>query len=339
MDYKTLIRKIKKGDLDKVYFLYGDEIYIIDKLIEALLEQVVDPQTREFNFDVFYADEIAGDVIVNIASSFPMMSERRLIIIKSIQKLSVSARELLLKYVDSPLSSTCLVLTAGRVDKRKKFYSKLLKKSISADCKPLYEDQAIIWIKKQFRKSDVSISDEAIRMIVQYVGTSMRNLENEINKVLTFTYSKKIIGKEEISNLVGFYRNFKIWDLLDAVGGKDLNSSLKILYRMLEDGLSPPWLISQLSTRIFLLKKIRLMLNKGMKKNELMKSLRLKFFHVNLYLEQVKNFSLEKLDNSLNILIAADHSLKTGYMKPEMILTFAIYDLIINEKNKIFFID
>ena len=85
---------------------------------------------RDFNFDMIYGDQSDGSQIISFANSLPMMAERRVVIVKSVQKLSVKSKDVLLSYVNDPLLSTCLVLTAQQIDKRQSFYSKLIKKAV-----------------------------------------------------------------------------------------------------------------------------------------------------------------------------------------------------------------
>lgn len=327
MEIKTVKNKIKDNRFDPVYFFFGDEDYLIDKLIELIRKKVIDPQTKDFNYDFYYGDEINGQKIVNFAASLPMIADYRLVIIKSIQKLSTSDKKILQKYLNSPVNSTILVLTADRVDRRKNFYSNLVKKSTWVECKNIYENTAITWIIKCFKKQGIEISRSAASMIVQQVGTSMRSLNNEIEKIITFVGGKKAVDEKVILQVVGFYKCFNLWDITDAVGKKDYNLAYKILVSFLEEGVSPPLLLMELTKRIFLLMKLKLMIKKGMNNHKIKRVMGIKNFFINLYMDQAQYFSLPELKNVLQILQTADLYLKTGYMKPEMVLTLVVHDL------------
>ncbi len=327
MDLKTVKYNIKDNKIDPVYFFFGDEDYLIDNLIKLIKEKVVDPQTKDFNYDYLYGDEVNGNDIINLITSLPMMTDRRLVIIKSIQKLSVSDKKILAQYLDSPVDSTVLVLTANRVDRRNKFYSKAVKKSIWVECKPVYEDTAVSWIMKRFRQQEIDISKSAASIIVQLVGTSLRSLNNEINKIMTYIEEEKSVDEKVVYQVVGFYKEFNIWNLTDAVGDKDYVSAYKILNYFLEEGVSAAFLLIELTKRIILLMKIRIMLEKGMNKYSINKVMHLKNFFLNLYIQQAEKFSLSELRLCLQALQHADQSLKTGYIKPKMVLTLIIHDL------------
>jgi len=337
MEFKTIKYNIKDNKIDPVYFFYGDEDYLIDNLIKSIKEKVVDEKTKDFNYDFLYADEVDGNDILNLITSLPMMTDYRLVIIKSVQKLSISDKRILEKYLDSPVLSTVLVLTANRVDRRKKFYSKLVKKSTWVECKSIYEDTAVSWIIKRFRKQNIKIPKSAAAIIVQLVGTSLRSLDNEIKKIITYTEEKELVDEETVYQIVGFYRDFNVWNLNDAVGDKDYISAYKILHYFMEEGVSPAFLLMELTGRVILLMKIRIMLDKGMNKYSINKVMHMKNFFLNLYIKQAKNFSLSELKLSLQALQFADQSLKTGYIKPKMVLTLIIHDLTRIGSGEIFY--
>ncbi|MFO7892001.1 MAG: DNA polymerase III subunit delta [bacterium] len=327
MDFKTVKNKIKSSTFDPIYFFFGDEDYLIDKLIDLIRKKVVDLQTKDFNYDFLYSDDVSGQDIINLTSSLPMMADYRLVIIKSIQKLSTSDKKILEKYIDNPVNSTILVLTANRIDRRKRIYKNLVKKSIWVECKPIYENIAVGWIIKRFKKQGIKISRPAALFMVQLVGVSLRSLDNEIEKIITYTEAKKSIDEKVVSQVVGFYKNYNLWNFTDAVGNKDKDLANKILVSFLEEGVSPPFLLRELTKRVVLLMKIKLMIAKGMNKHLIKKVMGLKNFFLNLYMDQAEKFSQSELRNSLQALQMADLHLKSGFMKPEMVLSLIVYDL------------
>jgi DNA polymerase-3 subunit delta len=332
LEYKEVIRNIQSGTIFPVYFFFGDEDFIKDRLINEIMESVVDPQARDFNCDRFSADQIDGETLVSLALSYPMMSDKRLVIVKNIQKYSVSDKNRILSYIQAPLESTCLIMTGGKIDRRQKFYADFTKKCQWVECKPLYENQAIDWLKRLFSSKGVNISDEAAVLLVNQVGISMWALYNEAEKLLTFAWEKKELGLEEVSSAVGFYRKYNAWNLTDAVMRRDKKTAYEILKRILDEGQSPIGLIIDLTRRFILLLKIRTLLDRGVTQHEVSRSLHFKPFFTRLYMNQVKLFTLEELKIGLHILLKADHSIKTGALPPEMSMILLVHDLI--QKNK-----
>lgn len=257
MEYAELIREIQSGRIRPVVFLFGDETYWMDMAIRLLREKTVSPETRDFNEDILYAEETDGEAVIQAASSFPLMAERRLVVVKSIQKFNAEDRKRLLLYAQAPLQSTCLVCTANDVDRRQSFWSEFTRITASAECKILYENQAAAWVEKAVGSRGGRITSEAALALVQQAGVSLWNLSHEVEKLLTFAHGKKQLDLEDVEAVAGFSRKYANWDFTDAVGGKQLARALDILRKLLEEKSSAVGLIMDLHRRVLLLLRMR----------------------------------------------------------------------------------
>ncbi len=328
LDYRELKKEIESGELAPIYFLFGEEIFFIDELVKQIIERATELTTKDFNCNLFEGDQNDGETVVGIASSFPMMADRRVVVLKSVQKLSVSDKKRILSYVESPCESTCFVCTANRIDRRSSFYAALTQHSHWFESKKLYENQAVAWIKRRLQEKGAAISHEGATLMVQQVGTSLWSLFHETEKILTFTQGKKDINFEDVAAVVGFSRKFNIWELTDAVGRKDLHYALIVLKQLIEEGQSPAGIIMDLSRRLFLFLRMRTLLDKGMSFDVLSKTLNLNSFFSKQYKDQIGHFTADELTSAVDILLQSDHDIKTGYLNHDVVMTLMIHDLI-----------
>ena len=93
MDYQELTREVEGGKLAPVYFLYGEEVFFIEAMVKKIVKKGTDPTTKDFNYDILQGEQVDGAAVVGLASSFPMMADRRIVILKSVQKLSTSDKK------------------------------------------------------------------------------------------------------------------------------------------------------------------------------------------------------------------------------------------------------
>jgi len=177
----ALLSAIKKKDFAPVYFLYGEEDFLIDEVVDAIVAGTVDTTTKGFNLDVVHGNEVDAKEIVSLASSFPMMGERRVVIVKDFER--VANKELVEPYLDRPSPSTSLVLIASEPDLRKKPYPLLKKKSAGGEFKRLYENEIPVWIERRVKTLKRSITSEAAALLQAYVGNSLREVSNQIDKL------------------------------------------------------------------------------------------------------------------------------------------------------------
>lgn len=338
MDYQSIANEIRAGRLAPVYFFYGDESYPIDRLARLLVDTCVDEATRDFNYDLLTAEETDGKTIADRAAAFPMMAERRFVFVKQIQKLAASDRKALLQYVTHPSEATCLVLTAGGIETRQKFYQELIQNSHWIESKPLYENQAVAWVVRQFQEQQRKITQDAALFLVEQVGTSLWALHHEIEKVLTFAPDAKSLTREEISAVAGISRQYNVWELTDAVGRKDIHSAIRILNHLLETRQSPSGMIIDLTRRITQLLQIRVHLDRGLNEEAIIRTLGMRPYFGKLFSAQARHYSQGELGAALKTLMFADHAIKTGRLDHRMTLTLVLFDVICGGVGKRFFI-
>jgi len=336
-DYHSIHRTIQAGEIASVYFFYGDEPYPIDHLIQCLIHRVLDPATRDFNYDSFcgYGTDIEG--LIAIACSFPMMAERRLVILKDVQQLSPSDRNRLIQYVQSPMETTCLILVSNKADRRQKFWGSLTNDSVWMESKSLYENQTVEWIQNHLQRSQITIEQEAAKLLVQHVGSSLWNLYHELDKLSTYAWGKQKLDRNDVLKVVGMSREYNTWEFTDAVARRDTSEALKILSHLMDAKQSPVGLIMDLTRRMLILIRLQLCHQQAIPQNETAKYLGLRPYFLRLFSQQARKFTLKETRQALEILYRADESIKTGLLDPVMAMTLVVYDL--TQKKHRFFND
>jgi DNA polymerase III subunit delta len=337
LDAPTLIRDVRAGKIPPVCFLFGEETYWIDAAVRAFREALVNAETRDFNYDLLQAEETDGESVLRIAASFPLMAERRLVVVKSIQKFSPNDKKRILGYVQAPLSSTCLVLTSAEADRRQSFYAELTALAAAVECKPLYENQAVEWVEKAVRLRNRRIQPEAAALLVQQTGTGLWTLSHEIEKLITFAGEKTDLELSDVEAVTGFSRRFNTWDFADAVAGRDLDRALAVLRKLLQERSSGPALIMDLHRRVLLLTRVRALLPERGGAGAVASALKLKPYFAELYARQARQFTLPELRAANRTLLEADVHIKTGRLDAEPALVLAVYDLVRGRPGRRYF--
>src|SRR5665213_1039543 len=92
IDPRQFSTEIDKGKFLPLYFFFGEETFIIDEALEKLRGKVLSDGLSDFNLNIFYAGDSSVDGICDAVETFPMMAQRRLVIVK--QAEDFSAKEL-----------------------------------------------------------------------------------------------------------------------------------------------------------------------------------------------------------------------------------------------------
>ncbi|HEX4349042.1 MAG TPA: DNA polymerase III subunit delta [Verrucomicrobiae bacterium] len=128
-----------------------------------------------------------------------------------------------------------LLISAGKVDKRKVFYKALEKigtvESFSAWSQEDkdWADRAEMAAQEALHKRQKEISDAALGELVNRAGLNARQLENEIEKLALFVGERKKIELADVTAICSRNKTAKAFALGDALGDRDLPRLLKRL--------------------------------------------------------------------------------------------------------------
>ena len=235
-DFRSILADIKQKNFAPVYILMGEESYFIDKLVEALENNVVSDEDKEFDQILFYgADNNIGSVI-ETASRFPMMAERQLVALKEAQSLYQAKTQLekLKNYVANPNAATVLVI-AYKGDKISTT-SELLKsakknKDIVIFDSPKIKEYKIAEIIKDYCQTNkIAIDDQAIEVLVGNVGTSLTKIFSEIEKLrVAMQPGENRINSSIVHDHIGVSREFNNFELVNALARRNYYQAINIV--------------------------------------------------------------------------------------------------------------
>lgn len=217
-----IVQKIKNGDIKPIYFLMGEEPYYIDKISDFIDENLLTEEEKGFNQMVLYGRDTSIEDIVSNSRRYPMMAERQVIIVKEAQDLSKSI-EKLETYAENPQTTTTLVVCYKykKIDKRKKLYKAISKTGVLFEGKRLYENQIGAWIQKTLKSRDYQISPKAAQMLVEFLGTDLGKIDNELQKLQLITPPGSTISPTLIEENIGISKDFNNFELRNAIGERN----------------------------------------------------------------------------------------------------------------------
>jgi DNA polymerase-3 subunit delta len=121
-----------------------------------------------------------------------------------------------------------LLITAGKVDKRKGFFKALDKlgkvesfAGLSVDDRD-WANQAEAWARKGLGARQKEISDEALAELINRVGPNARQLDNEVEKVALYVGDRKEIEFDDVATICTRNKMARAFALGDALGDRDL---------------------------------------------------------------------------------------------------------------------
>jgi DNA polymerase-3 subunit delta len=244
-EVKQLVTDIKKGNIKPIYFLMGEEAYYIDKVSDFIEEHVLAEEEKGFNQMVLYGRDVTIDDIISNAKRYPMMAERQVIIVKEAQDLSKSI-EKLADYAANLQPTTVLVVNYKykKLDKRKALFKAINKVGVVYESKKLYENQVADWIRRVLSGQNYTITPKAAQMLVEFLGTDLSKISNELNKLKIVLPEGTQISPENIEENIGISKDYNNFELRKAVGERNEFKAHKIINYFADNPKSNPMIVT-----------------------------------------------------------------------------------------------
>lgn len=314
MKYDEFLEEFQNGRVHAVYFFYGDETGFIDEGVDLLLQKLVTPEIRDFNFEVFYGTETGAARVLDSATQYPIMAPHRVILLRDTQKMSPGDLEALAKYAAKPSRTTYLIVTQRDKESRKKGLEALRKAAAAVECKALYENQIVPWIQKYVRRLSLGITGPAAQLLASEVGASTSLLRSEIEKIQLYlggdkTGARREITEDDVQQASGFRKEHSIFSLQDAVGAKDLSAVLRIGENLLVN-TNAGAMISSLA-RYFGHLHLARGLPTRREQAQLAEKAGVHPFFAERLQKAAQNYSPAEICNALEVLLHADYLMKT----------------------------
>ena len=176
--------------------------------------------------------------MVAACNTLPFASERRLVVVRNVDKMSKDGSEILVKYAENPCETTVLALVAKKLAKNTRLYKAvdrlggLLQRAAPSAAEYPAE------VQRLFARQGKSVTLQGAELMVTAVGRDLRRLSVEVDKAVAFTGSETQLDAADIAQVVSTSATTSVFDLGPALCDRDSVRALKLLDRLLGDGES-----------------------------------------------------------------------------------------------------
>jgi DNA polymerase-3 subunit delta len=258
--YRKVFAEVESGEAAPVYLLKGEEHFIMEEMASRLVDRFVPGDMRSFNLSLDYGSEIDISTFVSTARSFPFLSDRRVMVIRELERLKGKWKPLV-EYCGDPVDSTVVILLfsthddKGRRIKPPRDFS-ALEKVVKSKGKTIQfdrlDDRGLRrWVSSRVKRLGFDMDDEGITGLLASAGTDLYDLSNELDKLGVVFEGTRVTGSD-VSSVIGSYRMRGIFDVLDSIGRGDTATALEILSRMINSGAERPSVVVYQLIRHFL---------------------------------------------------------------------------------------
>jgi len=77
----NLTQDVKSGKILPIYLISGEETFLVSETVKKLVDLLLEPSTRDFNFDVFDGSQTDLREVFSAVEVYPTMADRRVILV------------------------------------------------------------------------------------------------------------------------------------------------------------------------------------------------------------------------------------------------------------------
>jgi DNA polymerase III subunit delta len=324
-----------------VYFLYGPEVYLVEQEVQRLLDLTLPEKERGLNLHIFAGEDHHAQVIAQAAQTLPMFSRYRFVLVRGADGIDEKEMGPLLKYIQDPSPSTCLVLSAQTLGPWKGHRTQLERVGKVVEYSRLKGKALISWIKTKMKERGKTLAQGGAEYLVEVVGDHLHPLENALEQVCLGVGEKNTVELSDIEGTVSEVKISTVFDLTEAIGRQDVEKALGILGKALESKAIPfkkeeeaskmgdpvPLLLSMMARQYRLIWRVKKMASSRVGMEETTKALRMSPWMVKNLVEQGKSFSESSLREGILRCHRTDLSIKKGRGPKDLLMEKLVIDL------------
>ena len=311
-DFRQLQQNLETKSFPSLALIVGEEAFLLNESLKLIKNHVVDEVTKDFNYDHFFVGTDSVSQVRDTAEMLPMMSNRRLVIYRDVDKLKEKDWDQLYDLVENPQDTTCLILVANQVDKRKKYYKACFKNGRIVELRKPYDNQVPAWIDYIAYNHDLKISRPAIEVLHQLVGSQLADLNSEVAKLKQFLGDKKEVSEEDVLKVVSRLRIDSVFDLTEAIGKKDRAEALTYLANLLEHGQNELAAIALVLRHLRIISSLKEGLKDGLRGAKLCAKVGVPSFFLQKYLYQCEKWTPLQISQAVKALHETDQAIKSS---------------------------
>lgn len=343
MDYIGLDKSLERKLISPVYLFYGEETYLRDKYLRKFMA-LIPEEVRDFNLDLIDARDTEIGNIINLASTLPFMAERRTVIVKNAEFFKSRKKsgaedkvdtkndkvnpvdEVLLKYLENPPTTTCLIFCSDSVDKKRRTYKTLEKNGQIVEFAPLKGQQLNEWIDRRARNLGKIIEPAGMAGLITAVGNNLWQLNAELEKLSSYTRTEKI-SAADVELMVSKTSELSIFELVDAIAERNRANAIKMAREMVFLGEPVIRILFMIARQFRLLLLTKTLLQEGNAEKSLAGLLQAHPYVAQKCAKQARNFSVQELKAAMEKILAADAAIKSGQQEAVLALELLIISL------------
>jgi DNA polymerase-3 subunit delta len=319
INYIELISNFEKKRFSKIYYFYGEEIYLQEYSVNRLISNLnIEPSL----VNTVYGNILSLNEFINLVSTIPLFGIKSVIVIKETNKIKSSVKSKIVKFlsqnnIESILTNIIVFMNPEKIRKRDlendEIINIVLQLGKVIEFKKLNEEEVVKFIQQEFSKYGKKILSVTANYLHSIVGDNLFDIKNEIEKLVLYTGEKNEITITDIDECSSSIKQEDLYTLNNAILSCEKVKAIKIYNKLLENNVDISKIISSLywCFNKSILVKSYLEQNKDMIDN-LTYKLNMPKFYAKQFIEKVQKIEYSSIVRKIELLHKMDLDIKSG---------------------------
>ena len=220
--------------MSSLHLFVGEEDLLMEEGVNKLIDETLPRENRDLNFDVVDAAATAPGEITTRLDTLPFFGDRRVVLVKNLDELSADEQRVIEEYLNRGLPPTVAIFTARNVDRRSRLFKAFQKQGTVHPCDPRSAREAPTWAEGCAARLGKRIRPEAAGELVTLVGTGLRTLGLEVEKLAAYVGDRGEITVEDVEAVASRLTETSVFALTDAIGERNARKALQALESLLQ---------------------------------------------------------------------------------------------------------
>lgn len=324
VDIQSLLARARKGEFGAVHILVGEETFLAERAIRALRKASVGDGIAGLSEDLFHGNASSAGAVVGAARTLAMMSPTRFVLVRGIDKMSAADLDEVAAYVDAPAPSTCLVLTAEKLDGRTKLAKSAKKAGVLVEIGPLKGANLAAFAQGEARTRGHTLSPDATQYLLDAVGDDLAAIDDAIERLSLYVGKGAPIDVGAIDACIERLRTETIWMLVDSIGQRDEKRATHAVASLLADKEPPLRIVAMIARQVRMIARMREALASGLRGADAASAAGAPPWKANELTESARRYQLPELTRTFGTLAALDRALKSSKVQDDVLMIEAV---------------
>lgn len=304
-------------DEDLIYLFTGTSEIFIKNRMNRIIQSFSKYEYTIIKYDM---ETTSLSTVLSDAITVPFLEELKIIILKNPKFLTKNATstkdeiKAMLKYLKNPCDSTLLIIDATNtvINQSNEIYKMLKNVARIIDYPDPEEIELKGWIVRSFDANGIDIKDDALTLLLEYIGDDQARLSQEIDKLSSYVGKGGTIRKEDIKLLVPKNINNEIYLLIKAIINHDLALTNQIYDNLITHTKDSLTIFSLISNKFKELLSTYRLLKYGYSQSDIAKFYNVSTGKAYYIVQEARAFKLSDLEFYIDKLAELDYQIKSG---------------------------